>query len=88
MRLKKSTRAIIDQARITRDPNDAIIDYADAEISGTRFTIGTDITTMMDRKINEVFNGILAAQERLLVAWDKNGHRRTAGGETNRLSRR
>ena len=59
MRLKKPTRAIIDQVRITREGNDAIIDYADAGISGTRFTIGPDIATMTDREIIGVFNGIL-----------------------------
>jgi hypothetical protein len=69
MRLKKPTRAIIDQVRITREGNDAIIDYADAGIAGTRLTIGPGIATMTDRDIINVFNGILAAQERLLAAW-------------------
>ena len=71
MRLKKPTRAIIDQVRITREGNDAIIDYIDAGISETRITIGPDITTMTDREIIDVFNGILAAQGRLLAAWDR-----------------
>ena len=71
MRLKKPTRAIIDQVRITREGNDAIVDYADAGISGTRLTIGPDIATMTDREIVDVFNGILAAQEQLLAAWNK-----------------
>jgi len=71
MRLKKPTRAIIDQVRITREGNDAIIDYADAGIAGTRLTIGPDIATMTDREIIDVFNGILAAQEPLLTAWNK-----------------
>jgi hypothetical protein len=71
MRLQKPIRAIIDQVRITREGNDAIIDYADAGISGTRLTIGPDIATMTDREIVDVFNGILAAQERLLAAWNK-----------------
>ncbi len=71
MSLRKPTRAIIDQVRITREGNDAIIDYADSGIAGTRFTIGPDIATMTDREIIDVFNGILAAQERLLAAWDK-----------------
>ena len=71
MRLKKPTRAMIDQVRITREGNDAIIDYADSGIAGTRLTIGPDIATMTDREIIDVFNGILAAQERLLAAWDK-----------------
>jgi hypothetical protein len=54
MRLKKPTRAIIDQVRITREGNDAIIDYADAGIAGTRLTIGPDIATMTDRDIIDV----------------------------------
>jgi len=71
MRLKKPTRAIIDQVRITREGNDAIIDYADSGIAGTRLTIGPDLATMTDRDIIDVFNGILAAQERILAACDK-----------------
>ena len=71
MRLKKPTRVLIDQVRITREGSDAIIDHADAGISGTRITVGPDIATMTDREIIDVFNGILAAQERLLAAWDK-----------------
>jgi hypothetical protein len=71
MRLRRPTRALIDQVRITREGNDAIIDYADSDIAGTRLTVGPDIATMTDREIIDVFNGILAAQERLLAAWDK-----------------
>jgi hypothetical protein len=71
MRLKKPTRAIIDQVRITREGNDAIIDYADSGIAGTRLTIGPDLATMTDRDIIDLFNGILAAQERILAACDK-----------------
>ncbi len=51
MRLKKPTGAVVDQVRITREGNDAIIDYADVGISGTRFTIGPNIATMTDREI-------------------------------------
>jgi hypothetical protein len=69
--VSRPTRATIDQLRITREGNDAVIDYADAGIAGTRVTIGPDIATMTDREIIDVFNGILAAQKRLLAAWDK-----------------
>ena len=48
MRLKKPTHAIIDQVRITREGNDAIIDYADSGISGTRITVGPDIATIVE----------------------------------------
>jgi hypothetical protein len=64
---------VIDQVRITRDGDDAIVEYAAPEISGTRLTIGRQITTMSmsDRDIFDVFNGVLAAQERHLLGWNK-----------------
>ena len=34
MRSKKPTRVFIDQVRITREGNDAIVDHADAGVSG------------------------------------------------------
>jgi hypothetical protein len=71
MRLKKPIHALIDQVRITRDGNDAIIDYADPEISGTRLTIGSQIKTMTDRDIVDLLNGVITAQERLLAGWNK-----------------
>src|SRR3977135_56960 len=71
MRRKKPVRAPIDQVRITRDGNDAIIEYADPEISGTRLTIGPQIKSMTDREIVDVFNGAKAALEGLLPGWNK-----------------
>jgi hypothetical protein len=86
MGLKKPTRAIIDQVRITREGNDAIIDYADPGIAGTRLTIGPDIATMTDGEIIDVFNGILASSRTTPSRLGQDGHRGTAGGEANRLS--
>ena len=71
MRKKKPIRAVIDQVRITRDGNDAIIEYADSETSGTRLTIGPQIKTMTDRDIIDVFNGCMDAQALLLPGWDR-----------------
>jgi len=71
MHKKKPVRALVDQVRITRDGDDAIIEYADPEISGTRLTIGPQIAAMTDRDIVDVFNGVMAAQEGLLHGWDK-----------------
>jgi hypothetical protein len=68
---KEAEPVLIDQVRITREGNDAIIDCAESTIAATRLTVGPDIATMTDREIIDVFNGILHAQERLLAAWDK-----------------
>ena len=52
MSLRKRTRAIIDQVRITREGNDAIIDYVKLRRCGdTLHSIGPDIATMTDREI-------------------------------------
>ena len=59
MRLKKPTRVLIDQVRITREGNDAIIDYADAGIPGASHHGHRDHDGPRNRR---VFNGILAAQ--------------------------
>src|SRR3984893_19306982 len=71
MHLKKPIPAVIDQVRITRDGNDAIIEYADPTIPETRLAIGPQIKTMTDRDIVGVFNGVMAAQQRLLEDWDR-----------------
>ena len=55
MRLKKPTRAIIDQVRITREGNDAIIDYADAGIAGTRIRLTHDIMARFNNDAGEGF---------------------------------
>ena len=62
-RKKRPIPAVMDQVRITRDGNDAIIEYADPMISDTRLTIGSQIKGMTDKDIIDVFNGVMAAQE-------------------------
>ncbi len=71
MRLRKPTRASIEQVRITREGNDAIIDHADAGISGAHLAIGPEIAAMTDADIVDLYNDILESQHRLLAEWDK-----------------
>src|SRR5271165_7146133 len=68
MRPKKPTHVLIDQVRITREGNDAIIDHADANLSGARIT---GIATMSDAEIVEMYNQIIDSQWALLQQWDK-----------------
>jgi hypothetical protein len=70
MRLKKPTRVSIEQVRITRERNAAIVDHADAGISGAHLAIGPEIATMTDAEIVDRYNGILESQHRLLAGWD------------------
>ncbi len=71
MRLKKPIRALVDQVSITRAGNDAIIDHANPEISGIRLTIGSQIKSMTDQDIVDVFNDVITVQQQLLAEWDK-----------------
>jgi hypothetical protein len=68
MRPKKPIHVLIDQVRITREGNDAVIDHADANLSGARIT---GIATMTDAEVVEMYNQILDSQWALLAAWDK-----------------
>ncbi len=68
MRMMKPTHVLIDQVRITREGSDAIIDHADANLSGARIT---GIATMTDAEVVEMYNQILDSQWALLEAWDK-----------------
>jgi hypothetical protein len=71
MRPKKPNRVLVDQVRITREGNDAIIDHADANVSRTHMTIGPRVASMADADIVETYNGVLDAQWVLLEEWDK-----------------
>jgi len=71
MRPKRPIHVLIDQVRITREGGDAIIDHADANISGARVVIGPRIAAMSDADIVDVYNDILDSQWRLLQQWDK-----------------
>jgi hypothetical protein len=71
MRPKRPNHVLIDQVRITREGNDAIIDHADANLSGARIAIGPGIATMTDADIVEMYSDILDAQWGLLEGWDK-----------------
>ena len=70
-RKKRPIPAVLDQVRITRDGRDAVIEYADDKVSDTRLTIGPQIEKMTDKEIVDIFNGVMAAQEKLLAGWDR-----------------
>jgi hypothetical protein len=65
---KRPIHVLLDQVRITREGGDAVVDHADANISGVRIT---GIAKMTDADIVEKYNEILDAQAALLQHWDK-----------------
>jgi hypothetical protein len=81
MRPKKPIHVLIDQVRITREGNDAIIDHAEPNLSGARIT---GIATMTDAEIVEsTFSPSVGAPGGV----GQDGRRRTAGRAADRLPR-
>ena len=64
MRKKKPRIARLDQVIISRDANDAIIEFRDSEIATTHLAIGPQVQKMTDEKILLIFNQVIAAQIR------------------------
>jgi hypothetical protein len=88
MCLRKPTGVSIEQVRIAREGNDAIVDHAEAGISGAHLALEPETATMTDAEILDLYNGILESQHRLLAEMGPDGHPRTTGAKANRLSRR
>lgn len=70
MRKKRPRRASLDEVRITRDGDTAIIDHADPTVSVARVRIGPEITAMSGAAILELFNSLIAAQEQMAAEYD------------------
>jgi hypothetical protein len=65
MRKKRPHVASLDQVKITRDGEYAIIEYADADVSTTNFKIGPEVMEMSDQQILDLFNETLEAMDQL-----------------------
>lgn len=62
MRKRRPEVASLDAVRITRDGDDAVIEYRDASIAVTHFHIGPSLDGMSDAEVLAEFNALLAAQ--------------------------
>ena len=65
MRMKKPRRASMDEVRITREGEFAIIENADPTVSVMHLKIGTEIRLMSDQEILDLFNDVIASQDQL-----------------------
>ncbi len=63
-RKKKPRIARLDQVRISRQGEDAIIEFLDTEIATTHLTVGPQVQDMTDEEILVLFNQVIAAQVR------------------------
>jgi len=69
-RIKKPRRASLDEVRITREGDAAIIANADPLVSAMQLRIGPQVIQMTDVEILSVFNDVMASQEQALREYD------------------
>ena len=70
MRLKRPRPASLDQIRITREGETAIIEYADPSISVVNLQVGPSLAAMTDAEVLELFNDMLEAQAEIAAGVD------------------
>lgn len=69
MQRKKPRPVSMDEVRVRRDGEDAIIEYADEEIGAVNLRIGPRIADMSDRDIVELHNEVVVASRASAEAW-------------------
>ena len=70
MRMKKPRRASMDEVKIAREGEDAIIENADPTVSVMHLKIGPAVQFMSDQQILDMFNAVITAQEDLRAEYD------------------
>ena len=70
MRMKRSHLASLDQVRITRESDAAVIEYADPTVATTHFTLGTDVQVMTDQEILDRFNEYIQVRDQAMAEYE------------------
>lgn len=65
---KKPYQATLDQVRISRQSDTAVIEYLDPTVSTTYFRLGPQVQTMSDQEILDIFNETIRASEEYAAA--------------------
>jgi hypothetical protein len=63
MRKRKPEIATLDQVRISREGEDAVIEYGDPNIATTYFHVGPSLDAMSDQEVLDGFNALLRREE-------------------------
>ena len=70
MRLRKPCLTKLNQVRITRQGEMAVIDFKDKTISGVNLHIGPELASMTDQEVLKVHNDIIRAQQELAASYE------------------
>ena len=71
MRKKAPRQASLDEVRITREGEIAVIEHADPNVSVSRVSIGPLLKTMSDAAVLDLFNRMIEAQEKIVAGYDR-----------------
>ena len=70
MRKKRPRPASLDQIRITREGETAVIEYADPSVRVVNLQVGPSLAEMADGEVLELFNDMLEAQAEIAAGVD------------------
>ena len=70
-RTKKPQQASLEEVRIEREGEYAVITFSDETIGGMHLRLGPEVQKMSDIEILECFNEVVAAMEASVNAWDR-----------------
>lgn len=70
-RIKKPQQASLDEVRIKREGEDAVITFIDESIGGMHLRLGPEVQQMTDIQILGCFNEVVAAMDAGVDAWDR-----------------
>tara|TARA_B100000315_G_scaffold131706_1_gene121244 strand:+ start:659 stop:1153 length:495 start_codon:yes stop_codon:yes gene_type:complete len=70
MRIKKPQHASLDEVKISREKDGAVIEFADPTISTTHFKVGWQVHQMSDQEILNMFNDMISARDQLAANYE------------------
>ena len=65
MRKKRPRVATPDEVRISRDGEDAIIEFIDETVANTHLKLGAEVVQMTDKAILDQYNAVIRAQQQM-----------------------
>ncbi len=70
-RIKKPQHASLDEVRIERDGEYAVITFVDEAIGGMHLRLGAEVQRMSDMEILDRYNEVVTAMQAGVDAWDR-----------------
>lgn len=70
MRIKAPRQASLDEVRITREGETAIIENADLAVSIVSLAVGPALSSVNDAAVLDLYNGVLEAQDKIAREYD------------------